>query len=77
MRQQILEAMLRECSRGSVAYRTAALEALGKIYTYSDYDGRYFVLIYDILRGFIAEVSDGGKYWRMMSTIWCFISESD
>jgi hypothetical protein len=53
---QILEAVLRECGRGNLAYQAVALESLGKILTASDYKSNYFKDIYHKLRTIILKV---------------------
>ncbi|XKL61608.1 hypothetical protein PGB90_001441 [Kerria lacca] len=51
--KEILEAVLRECGRGNIIYQTAAVEALGKILTSTEFEHDYFTDIYDKLKSII------------------------
>ena len=51
---ELIETVLKECSRGNIAYKTIALESLGKILTSSNRD--YFAQVYENVKHIISDV---------------------
>ncbi|XP_065211361.1 proteasome adapter and scaffold protein ECM29 [Planococcus citri] len=50
---EVIETVLKECSRGNIAYKTIALESLGKILMVSNHD--YFAQVYENVKHIISD----------------------
>lgn len=51
---ELIETVLKECDRGNIAYKTIALESLGKILMSSNRD--YFAQVYEKVKSIISDV---------------------